>query len=144
MNEKSSKEIDFIIDSRFENVCLIGMAIRELCSLVPLKSAEAFKIELGVVEAVNNTIEHSYINKSRSKILVRFSLTQEMLIVEIQDRGKTMDFRGPPSLNFDPEKRESLPEGGVGRFIIHQIMDEVNYQTKDRKNILTLIKHIKS
>ena len=53
---------------------------------------------------------------------------------------------------FDPTKKEEVditmsaeerPIGGLGIHLVREIMDTVNYEYKDNKNILTLSKKIK-
>jgi sigma-B regulation protein RsbU (phosphoserine phosphatase) len=54
---------------------------------------------------------------------------------------------------FDPTKKEKVdttlsaeerPIGGLGIHLVREIMDSVNYEYKDRKNILTLRKNLQN
>ena len=50
-----------------------------------------------------------------------------------------------PTQQEDPDVTQSAedrPIGGLGIFLVRQIMDDIRYERKDDKNILTLTKHI--
>ena len=45
------------------------------------------------------------------------------------------------ALEFDPRDLENLPEGGMGLFLIQQIMDKVSYNVKDNTDTLSMTKY---
>jgi anti-sigma regulatory factor (Ser/Thr protein kinase) len=61
------------------------------------------------------------------------------MTVVISDEGKPYDptQKEDPDINLPVEDR---PIGGLGIFLIRQIMDEVKYSREDRQNRLTLVK----
>jgi anti-sigma regulatory factor (Ser/Thr protein kinase) len=144
-----AKRIKLTIDSNLTDVFLIGMAINKLCSMSPFSDVESYQIELCVVEAVNNVIEHAYQNQAGHEVEVVFTLYPDRFTLDICDAGKPMDpnqleQKEVPALSFDPEDLDHLPEGGWGLAIIKQIMDKASYKTVQGKNILTLTKWFKS
>lgn len=136
--------INFSIESDFKNVALIGKAISSLCSLADFSSIDTYQVELCVVEAVNNAIEHAYEGKKGNMLEVRFSLYQNKITIDIRDTGKVMDqrflMRDNACPDFDVHDLHSLPERGWGLAIMQQVMDEVTYSTSNGKNVLTLTK----
>ena len=47
---------------------------------------------------------------------------------------------GSRILEFDPDERQLLPEGGMGLQIMHELMDEVSYRREGDVNSLQLIR----
>jgi anti-sigma regulatory factor (Ser/Thr protein kinase) len=61
----------------------------------------------------------------------------------LSDSGKPFD----PTQASEPDltlQAEDRPIGGLGIFLVRQIMDSVEYRYSDGKNILTLTKNIQS
>ncbi|SCX84133.1 ATP-binding protein [Desulfoluna spongiiphila] len=135
-----SKKITFAIDSNLRDVSLIGLSINKICSQIPLTDVEVYQIEACVVEAINNTIEHAYKHTTGNRVEVDVDLYLDRIAFKVCDTGQSMDPAITPSLDFDPDDLDKLPEGGMGLFIIHQVMDQVAYRTDKGKNILEMTK----
>ena len=85
------ERIKLSIESKLENVSLIGMAINKLCSLTPLSDVESDQIEFWAVEAVNNSIIHAYGREAGHEVEVVFTLYGDRLILDVCDTGQAMD-----------------------------------------------------
>ncbi len=138
-----TKSIKLTIDSNLDDVSLIGTAINKLCSVSSFSDVGSYEIEASVVESVNNVILHAYGNKRGNEVEVIFTMYPERLDIDICDTGKTMGKKDIPFLNFDPDDRKNLPEGGMGIFVISGFMDKIGYKRARGKNILTLTKFLK-
>ena len=55
--------ITITTESRLENIDLLSAAIRGLCESAALPAADIDRIELCVVEALNNVVLHAYCNQ---------------------------------------------------------------------------------
>ena len=96
-------------------------------------------INLALEEAVSNVMLYAYPGKS-GQVLVECDKSDK-LVFTITDSGVPFD----PTQQEDPDVTQSAEErpiGGLGIFLVRQIMDDVRYERKDDKNILTLIKKI--
>lgn len=137
------RKIKFTVDSNLEDVALIGTSINRLCTIMNLSDVEAYNIELCVVEAANNCVKHAYDFQSGSEVEVIFTNFNGEIKIEICDRGKAMQKKAEtPKLEFDPKDIDSLPESGMGLYIISEVMDKMDYKTYDGKNVLTMSKNI--
>lgn len=85
-------------------------------------------------EAFNNIVIHGYRDRSDGMLDVEAELSPEQITLRLIDTGHEVDFAGlrPPDL-------ESLPEGGMGVFMIHALVDEVVYHG-GTPNVLSLTK----
>lgn len=128
--------------SDLENVALAGACIRAVCAVLGLPSAECSRVENGAVEGLNNVVEHAYQNHSDGPIELHLRQEGRQLVIEVVDEGLPNRETGAAKLDFDPEDRDRLPEGGLGLFIIQQTMDEVTYTTQGRHHVLRMVKHL--
>lgn len=141
------KRITFIIESHMQNVPLIGMSVNKLCLAASFSAIDAFNIELCVVEAVTNSIRHCYGGETGHEVKVRFTLTQEDIVLDICDVGPPMEpdklekaaIQCPEADDYDIE---SISEGGRGLGIMKEIMDSVIYESEKGENCLTLRKKL--
>lgn len=138
---QDAKTVHLTIDSQFKNVFLVGLAVRGICSYLPLNETDVFQAEVCVVEAVNNVIKHAYNGESGHDVDVIISLHPNRVAFQICDSGKTFELKKEvATMNFDAKNIETLPESGIGLHIIHAVMEDVTYETLTGRNILTMSK----
>ncbi|MFQ5636905.1 MAG: ATP-binding protein [bacterium] len=134
------RRIKLVIKSSLENVSMIGYAVNKICSQIPLDEEESYQTELCICEACNNVIKHAYKNNPNHDVEVVVSLYADKIVFDICDSGVKLKEKPTPTLDFKPDDLEHLPEGGMGLFIMKNLMHQVDYRAKNGKNILTLIK----
>ena len=97
-------------------------------------------LNLAVEEAVTNVVLYAY-EGGEGTVDIDAVITDKQLRFIITDSG----------IAFDPTKKEEAdttlsaeerPIGGLGIHLVRQIMDSVNYERINGKNILTLIKKL--
>lgn len=125
-----------------ENVSLAGIAVHSIISKLTGNGKLGYEIELCVVEACNNSIEHAYKGSFDKSVEILLQLNPDNIFIEIADWGIPKPEGIKTDFDFDPEDIENLPEGGMGIFLIEEIMDELNYRSENGKNIFTMIKYI--
>ena len=143
------KQIRFTIESNLKNVFLIGLAVNKISSHIGLNELESYRLELCVVEAVNNAIIHAYDKEAGNEVEVVFNIYPDRLVLDVYDTGKTMqgnslEQKNISSLECEPGNLDNIPEGGRGLAIMKEIMDSMDYKTEDGKNCLTMTKKIVS
>lgn len=135
-----TERIKLTIESQMENVSLAGIAVKSICESKTMLKDIAGKIELCIVEAINNCIEHAYKFIQGNPIEVELVFNENYLQIEVSDWGGSNPANIHTNFDFDPEDIENLPEGGMGLFLINEIMDEVSFFSDMGKNTLTMIK----
>ena len=107
-----------------------------------LPPAWVMKLNLALEEAVSNIILYAFKEQPKDQqIEIRASCCDDRLTLIVIDGGEAFD----PRLQNDPDISlpvEERPIGGLGIFLIKQIMDKVEYQRVNDKNILILSKNI--
>jgi serine/threonine-protein kinase RsbW len=138
-----ARKITLSIEGYFENVSLVGVSVRGICDYLSLNETDAYGIEFSVVEAVNNVIKYAYEMRPGGGVGVVVTVEQDRMIIQVSDRGRAMIPKKPKLLDREYETIGTLPEGGMGLSMIHAIMDEVIYASRNGKNTLTMVKHLK-
>jgi len=143
----NDKRIKFVIESRLENVSLVGVAINRLCSLIPLSDVGSYQIELCAVEAVTNSIKHAYGEEAGHDVEVVFTLKKDRIALDVYDTGKPLNPTVLQNSDFScheiaPKDIAGLPIGGRGIAIIKEIMDDVEYRTANGKNCFSMTKKL--
>ncbi len=96
-------------------------------------------IQLAVDEACTNIIKHAYKFDDSKKLTVELEFDDDQLIIILTDHGVGFDTGSykKPDLKKQIEKKK---RGGMGVFLMRNLMDEVTYSEKNNKNILRMSK----
>ncbi len=137
----AGRQIRMSIDSRIENVGLVGLAVSRLSTLTPISEVGRYQIELCAVEAVTNAIVHAYGREPGHEVEVDVCLDEQKIVLRISDRGSPMRFEKRTRLDFDCHDLSSVPEHGMGLRLINQSMSDVFYEVDDGRNTMTMIKY---
>lgn len=133
-------ERNFNISSEYASVIEINQRIREYLTDNNLEEHICNAVEICLTEALNNVIKHSYGGDNSKTIEINIKKNPKFLEMEIIDTGSPRENLVINDLDFDPSDIENLPEGGMGLFIIKQLMDEMIYSSKEGKNYFILKK----
>lgn len=98
------------------------------------------QIKLAMDEAVTNVIQYAYPN-SEGDIRIDMGCEEGVLKIVVTDNG----IRFNPLENQEPDitlSVEERPIGGLGIFLVKQLMTDVRYDRSEGKNILTMTKEI--
>jgi serine/threonine-protein kinase RsbW len=133
---------------------------RLVCDWLAVPAETAQEIEIGVVEAVNNAVEHAHRNCADKRVRLVLEPTPTWLVMRISDEGaalpdsvlalapSSMEHIGGivqgrtscfPSNDVD---LELLPQRGMGLSLMKMTMDEITYESTREGNVLTLKKHL--
>ena len=106
-----------------------------------LGQAVLFDLKLAIEETFTNIVQHALERPQVDKITIQLRVTEESVHVEIFDTGKAFNplTAVDPDLDVPPDER---PLGGMGIFLVKQLMDNVTYRRDENRNILTLRKNI--
>ena len=146
MAADETQSLHLEIDSQLSNTTLIAMAVRGLCSITVLSPVEINRLELCLVEVVNNAIEHAYGNQSGNRVVVQIDLKKESITITVRDQGEAMS-ADVLEQNEEPELDLDSPESwlcsGRGLHIVKNLMDSVSYNSDAGENSLVMTKQIR-
>ncbi|MFN2119211.1 MAG: ATP-binding protein [Anaerolineales bacterium] len=98
-----------------------------------------YAVQLAADEAASNIIEHAYGGRTDRKFRLHCEVQGDHIVLTFFDRGESFDFTNVE----EPDITANLSErkiGGLGIFLMHKLMDEVEYKVAKSGNFLTLIK----
>lgn len=138
---------ELIISNNIEESSKLYPFLKELWEELPENCSEEMfnSVNLALEEALVNSIQYAYANENEGEIILTECWNKETETLEF-----VLKDSGTP---FDPTKHEEAdvtsplmerPIGGLGIFLVKQIMDKVEYEYKDGSNILTMTKNIGS
>jgi len=131
------------VPSQMAESALVGKTVGLFCRQLGLSEAESYQVELAVVEAVHNVIQHAYDSRSDCEIELHAQGLEDRLIFTLIDQGR------PARLTVRDEwlageelELEQLPESRLGLFLIDKVMDSVEYAVHENSNILTMVRRL--
>ena len=115
--------------------------VDEVCEALGFTATLTMQMNLALEEAVVNVMEYAYPEGIDGSVLVEAEKLSDQVVFTITDSGISFDptAQTEPNITLSVEER---PIGGLGIHLVRQIMDDIQYERKDNKNILTLIKKI--
>lgn len=132
----------FTVPANDEDPAPIVEFIEEELADIDYSPKAFFQIQVAIEEIFVNIVRYSGL-ASDDAIEVRFEVLDKPLraVVRFLDGGVPFN----PLVSGDPDiSPEGLMEreGGLGIFMVRQMMDEVSYAHEDGKNILTIVKNL--
>ena len=130
------------IRNDIQSLPLVNEWIEQCCEEAGLGLDWVMKFQLVIEEMVSNVIFYAYDSQQQeAAIELRFTWEAGTVSILLRDWGKRFD----PTAKEDPDitlSAEDRPIGGLGIFMVKQLMDEVRYERVGSSNLLTLQKRI--
>ena len=134
-----NKQIELQIHNKTPEIERVCKSIAEFCRGHSISDKIIFSLHLALDEILTNIISYGYSDKNDHLIDIRYSLQNDYLTLEIEDDSNPYDPANAPTpdINACLEDRKI---GGLGIYLIKNMMDEIKYSTKNGKNKLILTK----
>jgi len=138
-----NNQLELEVKAKLKNLAVIDDFINESMKQLGMNKDETLQVRLAVNEACTNIIQHAYSGESEKPIIILCSMSGNECVIEIRDWGKPFDPDSVPLPDTESDLFERK-EGGVGIFLMRQMMNDVRYVFRSgRYNELRMIKHIK-
>jgi serine/threonine-protein kinase RsbW len=117
----------------------VAQFIEEIGEELELNMELQMNLNLVMEEMVSNVIFYAYPEGTEADIELMAKSDGKELTFVISDQGREFDptAKEDTDLNVNPAEREL---GGMGIFIVKNIMNEVTYQRLEGRNLLTMTK----
>lgn len=134
-------EKSIILTNDISEVSKLYEFVEEIGNEFSLTPDVVFNLNLVLEEAVVNVINYAYPKEEHQSIYLSATLHEGTIVLILTDTGKEFDPTMAPDVDItlSADEREI---GGLGIFLIRQIMNEVKYERIDGKNVLTLEKKL--
>ena len=119
----------------------VNLFVEEICDELGLDMELQMNLNLALEEVVSNVIFYAYPEGTTADIELLAEYDGKVLTLVLSDQGKHFDPTAKEDLDTDvhPADREL---GGMGIYIVKNIMNEVTYQRLEGRNLLTMRKKI--
>lgn len=121
-------------------LALLYEFLEQLADSCSISTPQQMEIKLALDEAVTNVIQYAYPGTT-GDIRIDIECDNRKLKITITDKGIPFN----PLENKEPDitlPLEERPIGGLGIFLVKQLMTDVSYQRSEGYNILTMTKDI--
>jgi sigma-B regulation protein RsbU (phosphoserine phosphatase) len=144
MNSRKSEETErhLILHNDIQQIPQLAEFVEAVADLAHLDVGLTMSLNLALEEAVSNVIMYAYPKGSDGLVDIEAIVRKGSLEFILSDNGVAFDPTAAPEadVTLDVEDR---PIGGLGIFLVRNIMDEVKYtRSHDGKNILSMTKKI--
>ena len=134
-------EKSIILTNDISEINKLSEFVEEIGNELSLAPDVVFNLNLVLEEAVVNIINYAYPKEEHQSIYLSARLHEDSIILVLTDSGVEFDPTIAPEVDITLSVEERSI-GGLGIFLIRQIMNEVRYDRIDGKNILTLEKKL--
>ena len=116
--------------------------VKQVLDRLGVEMMMAKNLRLAIEEAVVNVMKYAYPVGTEGYVTVRMMSDGHLLEVIIIDSGVFFDptAKEKADINIPIQERQI---GGLGILLVREMMDSINYERTDGKNVLTLKKKIK-
>lgn len=98
------------------------------------------ELRIACEEIFVNVISYAYPDKE-SEVIIGIEISGDEIVISVMDKGIPFNplEKEPPDITTSIEEREI---GGLGIFIVKNIMDNIAYRRENQQNILTMRKKV--
>ena len=130
-----------LIKNDVRDVAKFSAFMKSVMEKLNIEKSLARQLRLAVEEAVVNVIDYAYPAGQEGDIEIRIMTDGGTLKTLIIDSGVAFDptAKEKADTSLSAEDRQI---GGLGILLVRELMDSINYERENGKNILTLIKNI--
>lgn len=134
-----AEQFRFVIPGRLEYRDAATAVLSFVCDRLAHRGAltkdVGHRVISAFLEAYSNSVRHAYAEIDNGAVEIELDVTSDRLYLRVIDRGAGFDATTVPEPDLD-----SLPEGGMGLFIMRSFMDNVEYHRDGERNVVSMEK----
>ncbi len=131
------------LQNDFSELPATAVKVAEFLESQGTPSDMVFAADLAIEELVTNIIKYGYDDTEPHEILVRLSLPEGNLVIQLEDDGHPFNpfDRPTPDIHAPVEERQI---GGLGIHFVKNLLDTCEYRRTNDRNVVTLTKKPKA
>ena len=140
-NQHPEAERHLLIHNDIQQIPQLAEFVETIAEEKKLDHSLSLSLNLALEEAVTNVIMYAYPEGTDGLVDIEAIIREESLSFVITDSGRHFDPTAKPEADITLSA-EDRPIGGLGIYLVKNIMDTVTYERKDGKNILSMTKNL--
>lgn len=137
--DQGSREL--VVEATVENLTAVNSFVDELLEDIDFSMKERMQLALAVEELFVNIANYAYA-PATGMATIRGMIVEHPsgVVLVFEDEGMPYD----PLAKEDPNTEAPIEErdiGGLGIFLVKKNVDDIHYEYRDRKNVLTIRKN---
>ena len=139
--ESEGTERHLVLHNDIQQIPQLAEFVETIADEAGIDQSLAMSLNLALEEAVSNVILYAYPEGSDGLVDIEAIIRKDRLDFCITDSGKPFD----PTKKEDADITLGVEErqiGGLGIYLVRNIMDSLSYERKDDKNILSMTKKL--
>ena len=132
---------NLILPNDVQEVPKLAAFVDEVCEAAGMDMSTTMQMNLAIEEAVVNVMNYAYPAGTKGDVIIDAQAGSDWLKFIISDNGAPFD----PTAKAEVDTTLSAEErgiGGLGIHLIRQLMDGINYERIDGRNVLALTKKL--
>ena len=130
-----------VLPNDVQEVPQLAAFVDEVCEQLGFDMSATMQMNLALEEAVVNVMNYAYPAGTKGEVCIAAEAEADTLMFTIVDSG----------IAFDPTEKDEVDTtlsaeerqiGGLGIYLVRQLMDDVEYERRDGRNILKLTKKL--
>jgi anti-sigma regulatory factor (Ser/Thr protein kinase) len=138
---RPGKPAGLTIGNRPDEIAAAAQFVTDFGTRHRLPTAVIHDLCVAFDEALSNIVKYGHGDDARHEISLRLGLTGAQVVAEVEDDGVPFDPLSVPAPRLEGGIDER-PIGGLGIYLLRQLMDEVHYARRGNRNVLTMKKRI--
>ncbi len=128
----NGQTVELRLDARAENLALARLALAGVAANAGASREVVSDLKLAVTEACTNVVKHAYRDGESGEIVVRYTVAEGELAIEVEDTGT----------GFEPHADADRNGGGngMGLMIIRVLSDELTISSTSAGTRLAFVK----
>jgi sigma-B regulation protein RsbU (phosphoserine phosphatase) len=135
------KTLTCVMANKLTEIDRVNDAFNEFAEQCDIPMTVSLKVNLVFDELLNNIISYAYRDQEEHSVEIIFDYAGAWLSISISDDGIPFN----PFAREEPDTELALDDrdiGGLGIHLVKKFMDEVTYQRRHNRNIVTLAKKL--
>lgn len=131
--------LDVKIKNQISELAVVEERFEDFCQKFEIPDLTRQQVSMVLDEMLNNVVSYAYRDEAEHIIDVEFVLSGARLVISVRDDGVPFNpfALDPPNIALSLDDREV---GGLGIYLVRNVMDEYMYNRHIGRNVVTLVK----
>ncbi|HEX6437646.1 MAG TPA: SpoIIE family protein phosphatase [Candidatus Binatia bacterium] len=133
--------VEIRVNNKLSELASANQALTEFGRQYGLADNVLHDLNLALEEILTNIISYGYTDSGEHEIAVRFSIKAGEMRVDVEDDGQPFNPLEAPEVDTS-KPLEERTIGGLGVHLVRKLMDGLEYQRREGKNLLVMRKFL--